>query len=199
MTLDMRGFVEDMTTDDDTDSSVIDRVVYRYSKLGFDLTELPKRKGKNYIPKLPAKGVSALTDEEVTDLQGEFVVMMEYTGEQAALQNIMAKEYANEADKRTRTIKLKTTGTVSEKEDRARTHPKVVVLKEKADVAKGTYSLLQNKYDAFDKARGVCSRDVERRRRDYEGNRREASIRGKKRRRGPARQSELEPGGRRGR
>lgn len=198
MTLDMREFVEDISTSDNTEKSIIDRVAYRVDRLGMDVPQPLMRKGKRFIPKLPAQ-VSKLTDEEVSDLQGQFVVMMEYAGEQAIIQDIMATAYAVEAKRMKAKVKLKMSGTATEKEDKACIHPKVTELEDKAAVAKGSYKVIQNRREAFDKARGVCSRDVVRRQGDYEGNRRDSSIRGKRvRSRGPHRQSELEPGGRRG-
>ena len=199
MTLDMREFVEDLATSDNTEKGIIDRVAYRVDRLGFDVPEPLMRKGKNYIPKLPSRGVSSLNDEEITDLQAEFVVMMEYAGEQSLIQDVMATAYAVEAKRMKSRVRLKATGTATEKDDKAIIHPKVTDLEDKAAVAKGTFKVINNRYNSFDKARGVLSRDVERRRRDYEGNRRDSSIRGKKRTRGPHRQSSLEPGGKRGR
>lgn len=199
MTLDLREFVEDLATDDNVEKSVIDRVEYRIHKLGLGPAEPLMRGGEQYNPKLPSKGVSRLTDEEVTDLQAEFVTMMTYAGEQALIQDTMAAVYEVEAKRMKAKIRLKVDGTAGEREDKATVHPKVQALEDKSMVAKYAYKRLKEYREGFDKGRAVCSRDVVRRQGDFDADRRDNSIRGKRVRRGPARQSELEPGGRSGR
>jgi len=193
MTLDLGGFVEDLVTSDTADKTVIDRVEYRVRKIGFTAAEPLKRKGQHYIPKLPSKGVSRLTDAEVTDLQAQFVTMTTYAGEQALIQDTMAAVYSVEAKRMKARVRLKATGTASEREDKATIHPKVVELEDKAMVAKFSGKRIQERREGFEKSRGVCSRDVERRKLDKEQDRRDNAIRGTKRvRRGPSRQRDLE-------
>lgn len=200
MTLDLREFVEDLAKDDDLEKSVIDRVEYRVHKLGIGPAEPLIRNGKQHNPKLPSKGVTNLTDEQVTDLQADFVTMMTYAGEQAGIQDTMATVYGVEAKRMKARVRLKATGTSQEKEDKATIHPKVMALEDKALVAQQTYKRLKEYREGYEKARGVCSRDVVRRQGDFDADRRDNSIRSKRRRsRGPIRQSELEPGGRRDR
>lgn len=196
MTLNMQGLIEDLVTDNNVKKSVIDHVTYTLDYLGFTGLEPLIQDGKNYVPKLPSKGVSSLSDKEVTDLQAEFVVMMAYAGEQASIQDTIASSYAVEAKRMKSRVRLKATGSAIEREDQATIHPKVVDLEDNAAAAKGALKVIKEYHGFFEKARGVCSRDVERRRYDYEGSRRDSSIRGK-RRRGPHRQSELELKGRR--
>jgi hypothetical protein len=192
MTLNMQELVEDLVTSDSAKKSVIDHVTRQVSYLGFTGLEPLTRDGKNYSPKLPSKGVSNLSDEEITDLQADFVVMLAYAGEQASILDIIASDYSIEAKRMRSRVRLKATGTAAEREDKANTHPKVTDLEDNAAAARGTLKIVKDYHNFYEKARGVCSRDVERRRYDFEGSRRDGSIRGK-RRRGPHRQSELEP------
>ena len=195
MTLNMNDLVEDVITYENSKESARTNVIHKLEMLGFELS--PKPDGKP--PRLPAKGISKLDDNKIADLQSVFVRWMEYAGEQAEIQNLVSKELSSRVDETIRKLKLKYSGTVSEREDRAKIHPTVVKLKKQVLEAKALYSLLKGKYDIFDKARGVCSRDVERRRKDFLANSNEDSIRGVRSRsrvkkKGPIRQRDLEVG-----
>ena len=195
MTLNMNDLVEDVITYENSKKSAYANAIHKYEMLGFELSPLPKNKP----PRLPAKGISKLGDSEIADLQSTFVRWMEYTGEQANLQHLFLNELSAQIDETVRKLKLKYSGSISEREDRAKIHPTVVKLTKKLLETKALYSLLKGKYEVFDKARGVCSRDVERRRKDFLANSNEDSIRGirsrsKVRKKGPMRQRDLEVG-----
>ena len=194
MTLDMRDLMEEAEAEDDLSKSILDRCIYRMEKLGIGLCERPMKKGKPYVPKIPARGITTLSDRELGDLHGDFVVMQEYVGEQAIFQSIIQREYAAEADKYYRMVKLKAEGSVADRDDRARIHPKVLKLKEKRDVAHGTKEMLYNRYEGFKGGANVCSRDVERRKDTLDSSKREAAMakRGRVVKRSTGRQSDIE-------
>ena len=195
MTLNMKDLVEEVITYDGANQSTLDVVTYKLEMLGFELSEKPGGKP----PRLPRSGISNLGDNDITDLQAVFVRWMEYAGEQAEIQNLLAKELESNIDTTIRKLKLKLDGTVAEREDKAKTNPTVIKLKKKLREAKALYSLLIGKHGIFDASRGVCSRDVERRRKDFMANSRENAIRSVKSRKrvtkkGPMRQRDLEVG-----
>ena len=193
MTLNMKDLLEEVITYEGASNSIFENVITKYEMLGFDLS--PKPGGKP--PRLPASGISNLGDNDITDLQATFVRWMEYTGEQAEIQNLTLKELEGHADTSVRKLRLKLEGTAAERDDRARTHHTVLKLKNKILETKALYSLLIGKHGIFDSARGVCSRDVERRRKDFMANSREDAIRAVRSKRkavkkGPMRQRDLE-------
>ena len=194
MTINMHRLVEEVTTSGSAAKSAVDNSIYKYERLGFELSEKPAGKP----PKLPTDGISSLEDDDVADLHSTFVRWMEYAGEQAAFQNTVSKELSVRIEDTILKLKLEYDGTVAEREAKAKTHPTVKKLRKKLLDTKATYELLSNKFDTFNYARGVCSRDVERRRKEFVANINEDSIRSMRSRKtkvmskGPMRQRDLE-------
>lgn len=196
MTLDIQDLVERLESPENDKRSTVDKVVYEIRRLGLDMEEPPTTKsGKPYSPRLPYAGVTSLTNKELGNLQGEFVTMMEYVGEQATLYDITARDYQRRIKRTISSIKLKIEGTAAEREDRARTHRKVVRLEDAYEVARGAAKILENKHQSYHEKARACSRDVERRIREFDDSLRSASIKSKSRvthKRGPIPQHKLE-------
>lgn len=159
MTLDLSKFVKDVMATEDSKQSAIESIVATYKRLGFELDDKPNKRQ----PKLPVAGVSKLKTSEIIELQAEFICWMDYAGEQAALQEYIAKECTEKMDAAIRKVRLKASGTATEKDDKARTHSTVVKLKRVITEAKGVQSLLNNKHHTFSRLAYSCGKELERR------------------------------------
>jgi hypothetical protein len=181
----LKTYLKELESAGQTERSVLDRSVTRLQQMGFDLEEPPMEGKRAHIPRIPPQGISALTDREIRDLHGEFITIKAYAEEQARIQKIMAEEYENEANHVQTTVKLSLEGPVNVREDKAKVHKKVLALKKRCNECNATYHLLMIKVEKFERARGACSRDVEFRIREIDGERRDnaiGSIKGKRRR-----------------
>jgi hypothetical protein len=117
-------------------------------------------------------------------LHGDFITILAYAQEQARIQKILSEEYAAEADRTQKTVKLTLEGPANVREDKSRINKKVVALQDKARTCDATYQLLLIKVEKFDNSRKACSRDVEFRVRERDSEDRDnaiGSIKSKKR------------------
>jgi hypothetical protein len=193
MPMDLKGYLKDLESKEQSNNSVIDRAVRRLSQMGFDLEEPPIKGKKARIPQLPPEGISALSDRELRNLHGDFINILAYAQEQARIQKVLAEEYEVESNRVQKTVKLTLEGPVNVREDKSQIHKKVVKLQDRARECNATYQMLMIKVEKFNNGRKACSRDVEFRTRELDAERRDnaiGSIKGRRRRRS---QRDLEP------
>lgn len=177
MPMDLKTYLQDMESREQTSRSVLDRSVSRLRHIGFELEEPPADVGgRVIIPRIPASGISSLTDRELRDLHGEFIEILAYAQEQAKIQKILAEEYTVEADRVQRMVKLTLEGPANVRDDKSRVHKKVVALKAKASECDATFQMLLVKVEKFDNGKKACSRDVEFRTRELDSERRDRAI-----------------------
>jgi hypothetical protein len=144
--------------------------------MGFALTPQPLNDGEPIFPQLPEK-VSEISNKEVTDLQSTFVTVYSYAKEVRTLAETMAKTYKERADLIRNTIFLKANGNVQERKAKSETNMEYVRFNSKAIEWSFVEKMLAAKCDSLEKARAVCSRDVEFRTTEADQYKRDQNIR----------------------
>lgn len=127
------------------------------------------------LPEFPAL-ISEIPDAEVTDGQGRHVVAFSYGIQMVELIKVAAVGYRKMAEAVFSTIRKYASGSVANKEDTARIHPRYMELDSLADHWSGAAKTLEAHCLGLDKKRGALSRDVELRVAEKEAIHREHAI-----------------------
>lgn len=140
----------------------------------------PRRKPKVGRPRLQGP-VSQMTDAELGDVQGEFSVWEDFLGEQFSEYKLQAVLIKKERDYVLARLKDKATGPQAGKADKAKSDLRYIRLDAEFELASAVADRIQRAHDGLKTQRKVCSRYVELRTREIDGNQRTGSVQNRRR------------------
>lgn len=142
---------------------VFDRIDSKFKSLGLTVPRRPKTlDGEDLNPELPAD-LTALTDQELGRLHGEFACMAQYIQLRLAQRSVETSVYKSEERKLRAKVRLEKTGTNPDKEAKAEVDPRVRELGFHYLVAEGAQTMTDAAMSAFLIGRDATSREMTRR------------------------------------